>query len=49
MNRHHTWVGHPREAVKIDDNHIAVYSERNILASLNIETGAVGNKHVNTS
>ncbi|KAK4519912.1 uncharacterized protein ATC70_010156 [Mucor velutinosus] len=38
---HHTWVGHPREAVKLDNNHIAVYSERNIIASLNTHTGAV--------
>ncbi|KAI8636019.1 hypothetical protein BD408DRAFT_448750 [Parasitella parasitica] len=38
---HHTWIGHPREAIKIDFEHIAVYSERNIIASLNIENGAV--------
>ncbi|CEP08079.1 hypothetical protein [Parasitella parasitica] len=38
---HHTWVGHPREAVKLDEKHIAVYSERNIIASLNTDNGAV--------
>lgn len=42
--RHHTWVGHPREAVKIDNDHIAVYSEQNIIASLNTQSGAVGKK-----
>lgn len=40
--RHHTWVGHPREAVKIDNEHIAVYSEKNVIASLNTHSGAVG-------
>ncbi|GAA5817056.1 hypothetical protein MFLAVUS_010593 [Mucor flavus] len=38
---HHTWVGHPREAVKIDNDHLAVYSEKNIIASLNTHSGAV--------
>lgn len=42
--RHHTWVGHPREAVKIDNDHIVVYSEKNIIASLDTRSGAVG-KH----
>ncbi|KAI7872624.1 uncharacterized protein EV154DRAFT_529119 [Mucor mucedo] len=38
---HHTWVGHPHEAVKIDNDHIAVYTEKNIIASLNTHSGAV--------
>ncbi|KAI7900808.1 uncharacterized protein BX663DRAFT_562854 [Cokeromyces recurvatus] len=38
---HHKWVGHPREAFKIDDNHIAVYSEQNVIAALEINNGAI--------
>ncbi|KAI9478581.1 MAG: hypothetical protein EXX96DRAFT_571423 [Benjaminiella poitrasii] len=38
---HHKWVGHPREAFKIDENHIAVYSEQNIIAALNTENGGI--------
>jgi hypothetical protein len=47
--RHHSWVGHPREAVKIDEQHIAVYSDKNILASLKTDTGAIGNLCILTS
>ncbi|OBZ86795.1 ER membrane protein complex subunit 1 [Choanephora cucurbitarum] len=38
---HHIWLGHPREAYKMDDQHMAIYSERNVVASLDINTGAV--------
>ncbi|KAI8987892.1 hypothetical protein BDF20DRAFT_904770 [Mycotypha africana] len=38
---HHTWVGQPEEAVQLDSRHIAVYSHRNVIASLDTETGAV--------
>lgn len=43
---HHTWVGHPQEAVKIDNNHIAVYSEQNVIASLNTQSGAIAWRQV---
>lgn len=39
---HHTWIGHPREAFNIDDNHVLVYSDRNVFASINKHTGAIG-------
>ncbi|KAL4213035.1 hypothetical protein CU097_015490 [Rhizopus azygosporus] len=38
---HHTWIGHPREAFSIDDNHVLVYSDRNVFASINKHTGAI--------
>lgn len=38
-------MGHPQEAVKIDNDHIAVYSEQNVIASLNTQSGAIGTVH----
>lgn len=39
---HHTWIGHPREAFDVDDKHVVVYTDRNVFASINKETGAIG-------
>lgn len=41
-NRHHTWIGHPRAAFNLDNKHIAVYSESNVFASINVESGEIG-------
>ncbi|KAG1141646.1 hypothetical protein G6F37_008214 [Rhizopus arrhizus] len=38
---HHTWIGHPREAFDVDDKHVVVYTDRNVFASINKETGAI--------
>lgn len=43
---HQTWTGHPREAFNIDDEHIAVYSDRNAFASINIKTGSIGTNKI---
>ncbi|KAF7729983.1 hypothetical protein EC973_003396 [Apophysomyces ossiformis] len=38
---HHSWVGKARQALLLNTTHLAVSTDRNVLASLEVETGTI--------
>ncbi|KAI9260224.1 hypothetical protein BY458DRAFT_516541 [Sporodiniella umbellata] len=43
---HHTWIGHPQTIRNLDDNHVLIYTQRNVLASLDKNNGNIQWRHI---